>query len=421
MPLPQINPMRRHERATLSYSYAGECGRGAFISLCRDFALLVAVSHFGVTDRWWLWLLSSASFFGMLLASNSAALATRWRKKSLIRTAEVISRSLAIAAACAWGGRGFVAFMALAIAAATMSVPLLSGIYAGNFGTLIRGRAVGRLQAVAVGTTALSGVLLGAVMDVNTGYFRGLLIGVSMFSMACSWYAWRLPETRRVTNRPQPRAGLREVLAVLLRDRAFLYVECIWFIMGLSNLWLFPIRVLHLTEIGFSEQQVMLATTVTMYAVMVLGVGMWGRILYRINFAAYRIATLVFFIAGIAVFFSGRSVVVVLAGSALWGLGLAGGGLSWRLVATFFTTPERLPVYMAAHTFLCGVRGIVGPFLSLRLRETHSTQFIVSLSLMGMASCVLLLLPLAPVMSRRRRQIDADVARPDPSSVPPGY
>ena len=68
MPLLKITPLRRHERATLDYSYAGEFGRGSFKALCTEFALTVAIYQFMIEDKWALALLSSAAFIGLIVA-----------------------------------------------------------------------------------------------------------------------------------------------------------------------------------------------------------------------------------------------------------------------------------------------------------------------------------------------------------------
>ncbi|MBT3380478.1 MAG: hypothetical protein HN742_02200 [Lentisphaerae bacterium] len=406
MPLFHLPTMRRHERATLNYSYAGEFGRGAFMALCRDFALLVAVTHFGVTNRWLLWIISSASFAGFLLALSSSSLSSRWRKKSVIRTIEVVARLLVLAAALAFGGTSFVVLMGAGIAIGTLSVPLVSGIYGANFSTDVRGHAVGRLQAISVGTSALTGLLLGTVMDVSTSFYRPLLAVVAGVSLGCAWYTWRLPESKRGMAEAEGQ-GLKAAAQVMVHDRPFMYLELVWFILGLSNLWLNPIRILHLAEMGFSKGQIMFATTTVGYTSMVLATGLWGRLLYRMNFAVYRALTVLLFMIGIIIFFHSKSFPVICFASALWATGLAGGGLSWRLVATFFARRAQVPTYMSVHTFLCGIRGVLGPFLSLQLHQTHDTVFISHLSLIGMGISVLMLIPLAPVIAKRRTAVES--------------
>lgn len=405
MPLFHVPTMRRHERATLNYSYAGELGRGAFMALCRDFALLIAVTHFGVTSRWLLWIISSASFAGFLLALSSASLSSRWRKKSVVRTIEIVSRLFVLSAALAVNGGAFVVLMGVGIAISSLSLPLVSGIYGVNFSTDVRGQAVGRLQAISVGTSALTALILGTVMDVNTLLYRPLLAVVAGVSLGCAWYTWRLPESKRGMTTAE-RQGLAAATRVMVHDRPFMYLELIWFILGLSNLWLNPIRILHLAEMGFSKGQIMFATTTVTYMSMVLATGLWGRLLYRMNFAVYRAATVLLFMVGIFIFFHSKSFPAICFASALWGTGLAGGGLSWRLVATFFASREQIPTYMSVHTFLCGIRGVLGPFLSLQLHQTHNTMFISHLSLIGLGISVLMLIPLAPIVAKRRTAVE---------------
>jgi hypothetical protein len=88
-PLP---PLRRSERATLAYSYTGEFGRGAFTAVRTEFVLLVAVSTFGLENRWLLGMLPSAAFAGMVAALLLTSACGRWRKKTVVRVLEIVSR-----------------------------------------------------------------------------------------------------------------------------------------------------------------------------------------------------------------------------------------------------------------------------------------------------------------------------------------
>ena len=114
-----------------------------------------------------------------------------------------------------------------------------------------------------------------------------------------------------------------------------------------------------------------------------------------------------FFIVGFPVFFYGTTFPIVCLGAFIWGTGLAGGALSWRLVGTFFTTPDRLPVYMSIHTFLCGIRGLIGPFLALQIYAAFSVQTVANLSVAGNVLTLVMLMPLIYVMRRRTAYIEA--------------
>ena len=394
--------MRRHERATLNYAYGGELGRGMFAALCMELALLIVVSHFNTENRMLIWMLTSAGFLGMIIAAFGGVLTAFWRKRNVILGVETVSRLLVIVAAWTASGGWFAVVMALGIAVNAIGTPLVSGIYGANFRSVVRGRAVGRLQAFTVGATALTGAALAWHVERNgIDTFRWLLTGVSIVSLTCSWYASRLPETRRAQGR-DVRANLTDFITALTRDYAFLYIEAYWFLVGLCNLWLIPLRVLYLKDAGLSEGQVILATTTTVYTTMVLTVGLWGRVLYRYNFGLLRMSHAVLFIAGILIFFHSDSLLTACIGSAVWGLGLSGGMLSWRLVATFFTTPDRIASYMCAHSFLCGVRGVMGPILALTIYDAFNARFVAYVSVGGLVISVLMLIPFVPVIARRQ-------------------
>ncbi len=398
-------PLRRHERATLRYSYASEVGRGSFAALRTEFALLVAVTCFGVTSKWLLWGLTSAVFVGMIASLFSSSLTARHRKRGIMLATEVASRLVVIVAAFSTTGLAFVITMGVGVALNAQSLPLTSGIYSANFRAVVRGRALGRMMTLALLAMAATSALAGWAMGVDRQYFRVLLIGVSVASGLCSWYGnRRLPEPRP-RRRSSRHVGWRDYLRVVRDDRVFMYMEAVWFLMGLCNLWLVPVRVLRLQDIAFSEFQIMLATVTAGSLTIVLMLGLWGRVLYRVNFGLYRMILSALFAAGILIFFHSSSFPMVCFGSVVWGMAMAGGMLSWRLIATFFTHPGRAPMYMAIHVFLCGVRGVLGPVLSLSLHERYGAQFVGNLSAAGFALSIPLLIPIYLAMRRRRKGV----------------
>ena len=389
------------EKLTLWYSYAGELGRGSFKALYPSFAIIVALSHFGVKSKYLLWCLASAVYVGMIVSLISSTVIARYRKKHIIMTAEIISRLTLVAAAFVTSGTAFVVFMALGSAINVFSLPHLSGIYGVNFRSGVRGHAVGRLLSLMIGTAAVTGILAGLLMDMNTSYYRILLLVVSVLGIGCSWYAnSHLPEVRASGHRAPGRTW-KDYVHVFSKDLAFVYLEFTWFIVGICGLWLAPISVLRLKAIGFRDGQIMLATVVITWLTVVLTIGLWGRLIYRLNFGIYRIILSVLFATGITVFFNSQTLLFVCLGSFVWALALSGGEISWRLVTTLFTTPQRVPVYMSVHVFLCGVRGLVGPFLSLSLYETYGPQFVAWLSVGGYLLSILLFIPIVYVMKKR--------------------
>ncbi|OPZ14585.1 MAG: Major Facilitator Superfamily protein [candidate division BRC1 bacterium ADurb.BinA364] len=319
--------------------------------------------------------------------------------------AEALSRGLLLGAAFAPGGSWYVMLASAAVALGAIGSPLINGLYGTNFRVSVRGKAVGRLQTIYMGSAAVVSLLAGMAIKGHLDQYRWVLIGVATVGILCSRAAYRLPEARPV-RRTGTSALFREFLAVIRTDRAFMYMEAFWFIVGICNIWLIPIRVLYLAEQGYNPNRIMWATTPIMLGAQLLTVGLWGRVIYKMNFSHYRMIVNSLFLAGIGLFFFSGSYWGVCLGSFVCGLGSAGGELSWRLAATFFTHPRRVPIYMTVHTFLCGVRGLIGPIISLTIREWYSAQTIALISMAGLALSILMLAPLGPAMERRRKYIE---------------
>lgn len=397
-------PLRRKENATLGNSYAGEAGRGIFQALGGDFAMLVAISHFGTRSVFLLWLLTSSVFIGYFFSLLSAPLSRYRRKKSLVLGFEAGSRLLLLFAAMARSAAGFVIPIGLARIGANLVSPLVNGIYGANFCDATRGPAVARLQMVRLGTVALCGVIFTAILRRGgTQQFHWIASIAGLTALLLSLFIRRLPENRQCRGRGFDQANsLRDCFGIMTGDRAFMVLELAWFLLGLANLVVSPLKVLHLHDLGYSDATIMLCTTTSLFSAMVLTAPFWGRWLYRMNFAVFRALANLFIMAGILVFFRAEHPAMVCLGSALWGTGLAGGGLSWRLVATFFTTPKRGPAYMSVHTFLCGIRGIAGPLLGLvGYRAAVSANLLSEISLGILVVSTTIILLLIPALGRR--------------------
>ncbi|HNY26742.1 MAG TPA: MFS transporter [Candidatus Sumerlaeota bacterium] len=413
--------LRRHERFTLNRACAGEFGRGIYAALALDFTLTIAMTHYRISDIRYIWLLSAAPFIGHLTAVFATSLTARYRKKALIFLFEVLSRLAFITAALVTTGPLFVVFMALGMGVNALSVPMVSGMYGSNFTAPVRGWAMGRLQAISVGTTSAVATVTGILLGYGTEYFVFLLSLLSLLSLGCSWYNLGWPEPhRRVDESVSGHSIFRDFFQVLLTDRAFVYLEVVWFIIGSATLSLQPMRVLHLEQMGYDARAILVATTATTMAAQLLAVGMWGRILYKINIALYRALISLSFVVGMGLFFYARHYWSICLGSVIWGIALAGGVLSWRLIATFFTVPSRVPVYMSVHTFLFGLRGLIGPFFALRIQETSGVYPVANWAIAAQIVSAFLLLPLIPVMRARQAETEALVAatRPERPTVP---
>jgi hypothetical protein len=106
-----------------------------------------------------------------------------------------------------------------------------------------------------------------------------------------------------------------------------------------------------------------------------LSIPIWARLFDRINFVTLRIALNAFLAVGLVLFFSSENPAVIGTGSFLTGVCAGGGTLAWNLWVTQFAPPGETHIYMSVHSFLTGLRGVIGPYLafwalgSLTLRE----------------------------------------------------
>jgi predicted MFS family arabinose efflux permease len=121
------------------------------------------------------------------------------------------------------------------------------------------------------------------------------------------------------------------------------------------------------------------------------GTYVWGRLFDSINFFTLRIILNLSFLTGIVSFFMSDAHIGLALSALIFGFSTSGGDVAWTLWVTKFAPPERVPDYMAVHTFFTGVRGLLAPITAFSLLEVLTMQSLslLSASLILMA-CVLL-------------------------------
>ncbi|MBI4389068.1 MAG: MFS transporter, partial [Nitrospinae bacterium] len=151
------------------------------------------------------------------------------------------------------------------------------------------------------------------------------------------------------------------------QDRVFGYVLLTWFIMGFANLWTQPLRVDYIASktygIEGSAFFVAMITAVIPDTMRFLFIPFWARLFDRMNFIALRMILNVIFGMGIGLYFLTREPAVIALGSALIGIGFAGGSIAWGLWVTKYAPPGKAAAYMSVHVSLTGIRGALGPMI----------------------------------------------------------
>jgi hypothetical protein len=285
----------------------------------------------------------------------------------------------------------FIIGSVLGMAAASAVVPLLTHMYQENYPDAERGRRFSRTVMVRIATAALFSKLAGQALQGHLSYFP-LLLGIfALAHGAASFCLARCPTGAIPPERGVP--GLRAV-SYVRQDRLFRRTLVCWMLMGFANLMMVPLRVEYLAnpkyQVGASVVMVAVLTGVIPNLVRLLLSPVWGHLFDRMNFFALRVVLNMGFAIGILTFFLSEGLTGLVLGAVVFGISNAGGDVAWSLWVTKFAPPPRVADYMAVHTFLTGVRGVLAPVCAFGL-VTHlgpekvawlSTGLIVAASLL---------------------------------------
>jgi len=331
--------------------------------------LLIAIQHFeaGPTAKA---IIAGASFIGLIASPLTVGIAARLGLSK--------SRALAIFMLLAAGGLALAGlsssfegyFLGVLIAAPLISAsaPLITALWNDGVPGERRGRRFARVTSQAGLVGVLSAALIAAWLDADVARYRPVLLilaaGLAAGALAAA----------RIRSGPVRTAGGNPYrhLSLIWHDRRFGLILFGWFLLGFGNLATMPLRLEHVagasSTFGYSPQTVLWLIQVLPQAVALVATLYWGRLFDRFHFLALRIVLNVFFASSILCFFTPWLSLQV-AGSVLLGVAQGGGVLLWGLWVTRFAPAGRATDYMATHTFLTGVRGLLGPLLAYRMIE----------------------------------------------------
>ena len=169
-----------------------------------------------------------------------------------------------------------------------------------------------------------------------------------------------------VPSEPLARGGRNPLarLSLLWKRPLFGYISAAWMLIGLANLSTIPLRTEYLGNPVYGQNYdsgtILLIVSVTADCLTLASMMMWGRLFDRMNFLVLRIIINVAFGLSIVLFFI-PNIWAQIAGSIFFGIGRGGGSVAWNLWVTKFAPPEETADYMSVHTFLTGIRGLLGP------------------------------------------------------------
>jgi len=361
--VPSENPARRTFILDNLRAWPGGC----LETLAMTFVVLIAVRVFEA-DAWQKATLVAASSCGLLLSLFPVQLVRRTGISVNLGTALLWIISAGGLAVAVIGGGSFMVFlpaMVVALLCITLSIPLMSQIYRKHYPDRSRGRLFASTAVVRKASALIVALVFGKVLENDLDNFRLILL---IYAICCVLMAGCVLAIKPVYLRKSNQVRLFGALEHLRKDRVFRSLLTSWMILGFGNLLCWSIFVEYVSnpDYGYNLTEFTIAfITGSLPEIMfLLTVVIWGIVFDRVNFFLVRMILNVFFMGGVLFYFFGQGMWALCVGISLHGIGRAGGNIAWSLWVTKFAKADQVAEYMSVHTFMCGVRGVIAPFVA---------------------------------------------------------
>jgi MFS family permease len=308
-----------------------------------------------------LGLLLSIALVGLLrrLPENQTAAGFSFFASLCLFSTVVFSESLPV----------FVVGVVLAMVAFGAQAPLMTSLYRQNYRGDRRGKLFGKVGVARGVCSVCFGWIGGRVMEVDVGNFRWLMLAFAFAALlgglAVLWMPAAKPENGSALGHP---LGALRWMRV---DPLFRSLLIAWMWVGLAAISLSALNVEYLANpkygLNFTSEKIATMTVVVPVTFRIATTLFWGIAFDRMNFFVLRILLNGLFGLSFLLFFVGQQEGFLWAGMALRGVAMGGGNIAWNLWVTKLAPPERVAEYMLVHTFLTGIRGVLGPLAALWL------------------------------------------------------
>jgi hypothetical protein len=256
----------------------------------------------------------------------------------------------------------FLVVMSVYYLLSTIPGPAYASIMRTNYSDANRSRLMSTNRVVRTIVSALAAYGAGALLDLHPDAYRWIIPASALIGMIGSLLFRRI-RVRREQSTQAPPVSFRSALRVIRGDRPFLIFMLLFFICSGPPKMAIPLEpILFVDELHFDYRDAGLILGTISPVMSVAGFVLWAVLLRR--FGALTLSSVMFLMSTV------RYVVLALAtdpvhtipASALSGLANAGFELLPLFVMIRFAGAN-LPLYIAFHSTLVGLRGILGPFI----------------------------------------------------------
>ena len=361
--------------------------------------LLVAVQYFEASP-FVKSFIASSTFFGLLISPFMLTVLSRFqlRISTALSSLYVIGAIGMLFIALSQSLTFFLAGVSLA-AVTGCSPPLIAALWEQNSPASTRGLSYSKMFLFGLSAKIITGLLISFWLGDDIQHFRPVPI------LFCLLYISAAYAVRQIESEKLNKTGVNPLsrLSLVWSDKIFGTILLAWMFLGVSNLTTFPLRTEFLASgkpfEAYAPWLIVLLIDVVPTIFRMASVVLWGKLFDKVNFILLRgtlnlifgLSTLCFFtpILGLQIF-----------GAMTKGFGHGGAGVAWSLWVTKFAPPEKTADYMAVHTFLTGIRGILSPMLAFWAIQHYTfgefSYFAASLAFVA----VLILAPIAKYGNR---------------------
>lgn len=396
------NSLSGLEKKTLFSDSLRQGVDGTLDTLRNSVFLLVALKLFHAAD-WESSLISQAPFIGMLLSLFfTPFLENRFKRTGLVLMLLSIPGAFFLALS-AWSDNSLIYALGITFSGIFLflRVPFFTGLYSENYQSHRRARLLSLGTLLFLLASTATNFIFGEMLDHSLTWFRWIFSGCALLILANGFSLLKVPGELRPRKEKEP---FWRSLSLIWKDKKFGLIVCAWFLLGFANLWSLPLRTVYLADpnrgLGLAPSQVLLILGVIPGIVRILFNFIWAHIYDRLSFLGMRLLINLFMSLGILIFFQTEQIQWITLGSVLFNIALAGSPFIWNLWVTRLAPANEVRKYMSVHTFMAGLRGIIGPVAGFAFISSHSIARVgqISFALALIASLMLL-----PLLSKKHR------------------
>ena len=274
----------------------------------------------------------------------------------------VTSRLLLSAVIVFHSPAAFLTTMSLFYLISTIPVPAYASIMKTNYSDGLRARLMGNMRILQTAIAAGGAFVAGQVLELQPDAYRWILPLAACFGVGAAFAFQRL-RVKRGRDDAAPPVSFGQAVESIRNDRTFLLFMVIFFCCAAPNKLAIPLEPIWLVDhlgMDYREAGLFLGTVLSISSV--IGYWVWGKLSTSVPPLYLLVAVFAFGTARYPVLALATDPSHVIAASIATGLSYSGFELIPLFAIMRFAPSGKLPMYIAFHSTLVGVRGIIGPF-----------------------------------------------------------